>query len=174
MAATSLEARLPAASTADASPDATIVVFDGDNHEARARQALALAARSPADVWVLGRYLIVDALVTGGVDRGRIQHDYGFGTTRDQLNALRVAAARDPNVRFGVVVSRIHAPRVARLVAEAGLAHRVALVASGLSREPARSGARRFLPSLAALDASRDAFYELVALRYYRWQGWIR
>jgi hypothetical protein len=31
-----------------------------------------------------------------------------------------------------------------------------------------------FVPTYYALRVSRDAIYEHVALRYYRWHGWIK
>jgi hypothetical protein len=73
--------------------------------------------------------------------------------------------------RAAIVVSRLQMPRVAAMARAAGLD--IILVPSPMDVEPPVKGLRYFLPSLAALTLSRDALYELAALPYYRWRGWL-
>jgi len=148
----------------------TLIVFDGDNRRGRAQAAdLAVRAGAPEVVHVLGSYWIIDRLTPAVIDRMR--HHPAPANTRQQVEWVeRFVTSARPG-RVAIVVSRLQAPRVAALAARG--APTVPIIASALDREPATLGIRRLIPSYAALSASRDAIYELAALCYYRWQGWI-
>jgi hypothetical protein len=151
-----------------------LVVLDGDNVRGRARAGIEVnRAAAPREVWVLGNGWMVEALSWGGVPRYRIFHDAFLATTRDQVASLERLVAKRRGARIAVIVSRLQAPRMAGLLEAADLST-VALIPSPADVEPATTGVRRFVPTYYALRISRDALYELAALRYYRWKGWIR
>ena len=102
-----------------------------------------------------------------------MRHQPAPVNTREQVAWVErfVAGAGVGASRSAMVVSRLQVPRVAALAARSGV--HMPLLASPLDREPATTGSWRLIPSYGALCASRDAIYELAALRYYRWRGWI-
>jgi hypothetical protein len=150
-----------------------LVVMDGDNRRGRVRAGIEVnAVAAPREVWVLGNGWLIEQLSAGGVPRNRIFHDAFLATTRDQLASLAQLAARRPGWTVAVIVSRLQAPRMAFLLEQSHLS--VRLIESPADVEPATAGALVFVPTYYALRVSRDAIYEHVALRYYRWHGWIK
>lgn len=148
-----------------------IVVIDGDNQRGRAREAAAWyqASATPPQVLVSGGRFMAQLLVDAGIAPGRFQIDDTAPTTRTQVMWMH-ALARGP--RTVVITSRLQAPRLAALMARAGIDD-MTLVPAPVDREPPRTGGWRFVPSWSALMVSRDACYERLALLYYRWRGWI-
>jgi hypothetical protein len=148
-----------------------LIIIDGDNRSGRAREAAAWyrASTPPPDVLVSGSMFMVQPLVEAGIPAGRFRLDDTAQTTRAQVSWMR-DLPRGP--RTVVIASRLQVPRLAALMARAGLGD-MTLVAARVDREPRTRGPRRFLPSWSALMVSRDACYERLALLYYRWRGWI-
>jgi uncharacterized SAM-binding protein YcdF (DUF218 family) len=147
-----------------------LVVFDGDNRRGRVREARAVyAVSTPAEVWVIGNPWMLDPLLQSGIPYNSIKHDGAATTTREQMTRLQTFLSSHP--RTAVIASRLQMPRIAALAGAMNL--RVLFVASPIDDEPPTTGVRRFVPAYIALRTSRDAFYELVALRYYAWKGWI-
>ncbi|HEX5216436.1 MAG TPA: hypothetical protein VFV98_13310 [Vicinamibacterales bacterium] len=150
-----------------------LVVFDGDNRRGRARTAIALVqAHHPREVHVLGMGWMVEALDVGGVPRHDIRHDVRPANTLEQVRALAALESSNPGVRTVVIVSRLQAPRTRALLDATGSPALV--IGAPIDVEPPTHGAMTLVPRYIALRVSRDAIYELVALRYYRWKGWIR
>ena len=147
--------------------------MDGDNRRGRTLAAIQVnAAAMPREIWVMGDGTLIEELSAGGVPRNRIFHDAFPATTRDQLTSLAALVARRPGWTVAVIVSRLQAARMTRLLEQAHLV--VTLIQSPVDVEPAATGAFAFVPTYYALRLSRDAIYEHAALRYYRWYGWIK
>ncbi len=147
----------------------TLIVFDGDNRRGRVRTLEQAAATTGArTIHVLGSRLILremnDAL------RQRITH-HPAANTREQVAWVRRWTSGVERGRTTILVSRLQAPRVERLVSAADLM--AGVIASPLDAELPTSGVWRLVPSYSALSTSRDALYEHAALIYYRWRGWI-
>ncbi len=173
--ATAIAGRLSATATPPAAVGHldTLAVLDGDNRRGRVRVAQQiLSVDAPKEVWVLGGPWIVEALAAAGVPKERLFHDPRTPTTRDQLARVQRLIAERPTGRVGVIVSRLQAPRVARLAAAQLMP--LVLIVSPVDDEPPTSGVRAFIPRYIALRVSRDALYEHAALAYYRWRQWIR
>jgi uncharacterized SAM-binding protein YcdF (DUF218 family) len=163
---------LPAASIASADtieqPD-VVIVFDGDNRAGRARLAAAIRGESAGvRLLALGSTLILRELPPNL--RQVVSHEPA-ANTREQISRVRRFAAENPAAHPVVIVSKLQAPRAARLAAAANL--HAPILAAPLDSDVPASGWWVFLPSLAALAASRDAIYEHAALRYYALRGWI-
>jgi len=150
-----------------------LVIFDGDNRRARARAGIEVnAVAAPKAIWVLGNGWLVEPMSEAGVVRDRIWHDAHMATTRDQMARLgRLVADAGPSARLAVIVSRFQAPRVAGLLEAQRLD--VALISSPSDRESPTEGMARLIPTYTALRNSREALYEVAAVWYYRWRGWI-
>jgi uncharacterized SAM-binding protein YcdF (DUF218 family) len=164
-----------ASATLPASPGPVdaLVVMDGDNRWGRARAGIEVnALATPHEIWVLGNGWLIEELSAGGVPRNRIFHDAFLATTRDQLVSLAALMARRPGWTVGVIVSRLQAARMARLLEQSNLL--VRLIQSPVDVEPPTTGVLAFVPTYYALRLSRDAIYEHAALRYYGWRGWIK
>lgn len=160
----------PSAAVAPAAPalDA-LLVFDGDNRRGRVHLAEALLAAAPnAQVIVLGSTLILADMPPELIAR---LHHLPAANTRDQMAAVRQFSAAHPDHRAAIIVSRLQAPRVARLAARAGL--RTAILPAALDAELPGSQWSGPAPNLSALAVGRDALYEHLALWYYGWRGWI-
>lgn len=169
--AKSIAGRLPSTATT-AAPFDQLIVLDGDNRIGRIQLAHEIVdARSPHRVWVLGAQWFADALRDAGIPHDRLVHETGASTTREQILRVTSLVESNPRTAFALIASRLQMPRIAALLQARGLS--VGLIASPVDSEPPTSGARLFVPSYAALRVSRDAFYEVVALAYYRWRGWI-
>lgn len=175
VAARAIAGALPAVATADPAGRGQIdllVVLDGDNRKGRvveARRVFGTAA--PRQVWALGGDALPGDLTDAGIPSDRLASDPAPSTTREQMARVRALVADHPTASVALVASRIQIPRVAALAAASGL--HVVLVPSPLDGPVAVSGPRRWLPSVSALHASRDALYEHAALAYYAWRGWI-
>jgi hypothetical protein len=146
--------------------------MDGDNRRGRTLAGIQVNAEaSPREIWVLGDGTLIEELSAAGVPRNRIFHNAFLETTRDQIASLAALMARRPGWKVAVIVSRLQAPRMARLLDASHL--RVTLIESPVDVEPPTNGAGAFMPTYYALRLSRDALYEHAALWYYRWRGWI-
>jgi uncharacterized SAM-binding protein YcdF (DUF218 family) len=149
-----------------------LVVLDGDNRAGRSHEAMRAWKHARLQpVYVLGEDLFLEDLIAAGFSRDQLRLVVNFRTTRDQIGWLRRRAAEQPSDRVGLVVSRVHRPRVEALAKAAHL--EVTMLSAPLDAEPARSGIWRYVPGYAAMCVSHDALYEHVALMYYRWRGWI-
>jgi hypothetical protein len=159
------------AQPASRSPVEILIVLDGDNRRGRVREVQrAIRDHTPHTVWVLGGRWIVEALTEAGVMESRFRYDESAGTTRIQIDQIE-GIARATTARAAVIASRLQAPRVAALLARRKIPVRV--LPSPVDDEPPVSGAMMYVPAYTALRVSRDAFYEHVAIAYYRWRGWI-
>jgi uncharacterized SAM-binding protein YcdF (DUF218 family) len=152
-----------------AAPLDILVVFDGDNARGRARESARIYRAFHPQVLLLGGDFMRDLLLAEGIPPGRIEIRSGPGTTLEQIEMASRRITEAPHLRWAILTSRVQFPRVQALATRAGI--RVPLIVSPLDREPSREGPRRFLPSWSALMVSRDAAYELVALKYYRWRN---
>lgn len=149
-----------------------LLIIDGDNRLGRARTSAAIVVEhSPTRVLLFGDEAMRDLLVEAGIPENRIELDESGSNTRLQVAAVtRLYAARP--LKTALVASRLQMPRIASLVREHPFD--VLLISSPADREPPTGGGlSQFLPRLGALNLTRDAIYEHVALMYYRWRGWI-
>jgi hypothetical protein len=163
--------RLPAIPPEPTRQVATLIVLDGDNRRGRVRlMRQVIATDHPTTVWILGDRWILNALEEAGVRRDTFRFDAGARTTRAQIDQVSGIGQRaTPPV--AVIASRLQAPRVVALLQSRE--PQVAVLASPIDEEPARSGIEQFIPAYLALRLSRDAIYEHAALAYYRWRGFI-
>jgi hypothetical protein len=122
-------------------------------------------------VWVLGGRWILEALEEDRVSGPQFRYDATADTTFEQMDQLAQIVHATPHGRTAVVVSRLHAPRVAALAQRRALA--LTVLASEIDTEPPTGGPLAYFPAYVALRVSRDAIYEHAALRYYRMKGWI-
>ena len=149
-----------------------LVVLSGDNALGRAREARrVLDSFNPRCILVSGDRWFVRMIVATGVARDRVIMDNTTTTTREQIAKLRFWAKQCGAQRVVLIASTLSMPRVAALVRGADVP--VMLAPSPLDEAPAKSGVRAILPSYRALRVTRDAFYEHVALAYYRHLRWI-
>ena len=165
---------VPAASLSDLNGVDLLIVLSGDNARGRARENRRIIdAVGPRCVVVSGSSWFVDLIVEAGVSRDRIRLDETASTTREQIAKIpHWIAGCEGAARAALIASRLQMPRVAALTSAAGL--QVLLAPSAVDDEPAKSGIRLFVPSYLALRVSRDAFYEHLAIAYYRRNQWIR
>lgn len=170
--ALAITSRLPAIADPAASRISdiqTLVIFAGDNFDGRARKAADILRRAnPPARWLLGPDYLLDELETAGFPLDGLRRDDGAVNTSAQIAQVQALASWTPTP-IAIVASRVQMPRIAGMVSRAGLD--VILIPAPFDREPASTGAWRLVPSYGALMASRDAIYELAALRYYRWHG---
>ncbi len=152
----------------DGSADGDIlVVLSGDNALGRARQTRrVLDSIKPRCVLVSGAPWFVRMIVDAGVARDRLTMDNTTATTREQTAKLSFWAEQCGAQRVVLIASTLSMPRVAALVPAAGIP--VVLAPSAVDEMPATAGIRLAIPSYRALRVTRDAFYEHVALVYYR------
>ena len=174
--ATAIANRLPA--VPPPLPDAlgrldALIVFDGDNRRGRVAKTRQLyAASPPAEVWILGEAWMLEELGAGGIPGTRLKRDETAANTREQVAWVQRLEESAPGRRFAIVASRLQVPRIVAL-ARAGRIT-ASVVAAPIDDEPPTSGIGVYVPRYIALRVSRDAIYELVALSYYRRQGWIQ
>lgn len=158
---------------AERSPDTgvqTIIVLDGDNRRGRLAETLSLwKSTSPRRVIVSGQEWLAERLAEAGVPANALEREADTSTTLEQI-AWLTRIDTDPR-SVAVVASRLQTPRVQALLRKAGFQPH--LVPASIDAEPPNAGWTCYVPSYAALRLSRDAIYELVALRYYRARGWI-
>jgi len=173
--ATRIAATLPgnaAAETRITSQPTRLIVFDGDNRRGRAAVTLAYyQAGSVKELWLLGDDWLVDELVAKGIPRSEIRHEDAAPTTRDQVQRAAKLATLPGVERTAIVVSRLQAARAAALLRASGFD--AAVLAAPIDDEPPTRGIGAWVPRYIGLRVSRDAIYELAALRYYRYKGWI-
>jgi uncharacterized SAM-binding protein YcdF (DUF218 family) len=173
--ANAIAMRLPASPTLDAATAQRTVllnVLDGDNRRGRLAEALRIyRLATPQLVIVSGDAWLEDALLQGGVPRARVLRTTAAGNTRAQVEEASHLVRTHPDAQVTLVASRLQMARIEALVRAAGL--QVALAPSPIDTEPPVEGMVTFVPTYNALRVSRDAIYELAALRYYEHQGWI-
>jgi hypothetical protein len=163
---------LPAVTPQSSRPADILIVLDGDNRHGRLRTTLEyLQTRKPKAFWVLGEEWLIEELQRAGYPRKTFGHETETSTTREQMAWVATFVSARPSQRVAVLASRLQMPRVEALSRAAGID--VELVASPLDVEPATRGWRLFVPAYSALRGSRDALYEILALRYYRAKAWI-
>ncbi len=144
----------------------TLFIFDGDNRWGRLREFAAIEdLAKPRRVVLLGRLSVYKDLRLMGVPTERLRQDSTSYNTTTQVARVAALIAGDGSDHAAILTSRLQFPRVQAFVRRRGL--NVLVVPSPLDVTPPTRGAGRFLPSLAALAVSRDAVYELAALRYY-------
>jgi uncharacterized SAM-binding protein YcdF (DUF218 family) len=150
-----------------------LIVIEGDNADGRLREASRIYQTvAPVKVVALGGGDFFNGLVAAGIPRDQITLMQDDRNTRQQIATVLSLAGAQPKHRVAVVASRLQIPRVAKL-ARAGGGSDVQMVSSPADTEPPRAGLRTVLPNLAALAVSRDALYEIAALAYYGFRGWI-
>jgi len=150
----------------------TLIVLDGDNRRGRLASALSIWALARSRrIIVSGAPWLVERLVEEGVPAARIEREAISATTREQVAWVAKVIERDHSESVAVIASRLQTPRVDALLRRNRLFP--LLIPAPLDVEPAHSSVWQFIPSYAALRLSRDAFYEYLALCYYRWRGWI-
>ncbi len=151
----------------------SLVVFDGDNRAGRERVARQILRRStPSEVHLLGTDHLLAALRAALGPTTTLHYDASTWNTATQVEHVRPVVGQWPPMTIAVVASRVQMPRISALLDTDHTL--VLLIPSPLDREPATHGIARFVPSIGALLASRDAIYEHAALIYYRWRGDIR
>ena len=131
------------------------------------------ATSSPSEVWILGDAWMLDELVVAGIPSARVKVDDTTANTRDQMAWVKRREASDPGQpfrhhRFALAGAEDRGP------GSGGWQSR-----RQSSRRRSTTSRRRresviYVPRYIALRVSRDAIYELVALKYYRRQGWIQ
>ena len=149
-----------------------LFILDGDNHIARAATAAKInAASTPGKVWVLGGYPLKKAVLEAGVPDDPSGWSGSARNTQQQMAQVARLMKENGSRRAAVIVSRLQAARTRGLADRLGVD--VVVIPAPVDNEPPAAGARRWLPSYAGLLMSRDALYEMVALAYYRRNGWI-
>jgi uncharacterized SAM-binding protein YcdF (DUF218 family) len=149
-----------------------VVLLDGDNPSARLDETLRLYRwLHPSWVVISGDQLPWEELIRDGVPRDRILVDATSETTREQ--ALHVAALlRAHRIDSSVLVaSAIQMPRALGAFRAAGVD--AVASASPLDWRGPCDGASVWIPSRDALEVSKEAIYEYLALAYYDWRGWL-
>jgi len=173
--ANAIAAQLPSTTTlgADRARQTQILnVLDGDNRRGRVAEALRIyRLAQPQFVFVSGQEWLEHSLLQQGIPRARLQRTETAANTRAQVAEAADLVRRNPWAQMTIVASRLQMPRVAALARANGL--NVALAPSPVDIEPRTEGLGIFMPRYVALRVSRDALYELAALRYYEHEGWI-
>ena len=167
---------LPAAPPADLSKVGRLdelIVLGGDNEDGRVGEALdAWRTLKPAVVVVLADAGLAQRLTDAGVPATRIDQDNAAATTRAQMDRIATELRARPVGAAGLIASRLQMPRVIALARTYEL--RLLFLPSPLDHNLATSGIWSVIPSYRALEVSRDALYERIALSYYRSRGWIQ
>ncbi len=169
--AAGLAAKLPVSPTptrAQIGEIRTLFVFDGDNRWGRLREVERIyQTAEPKRIVLLGRLSVYKDLLLMPIPRERLEHDDSSFNTRSQVQRVRelLGSGASPSEGAAILASRLQAPRVERFVASEGLA--IPVVPSELDVDLPSHGWRRWCPTLSALAVTRDAIYELAALRYY-------
>jgi uncharacterized SAM-binding protein YcdF (DUF218 family) len=157
----------PERSDAEIAEIQTLFIFDGDNRFGRLREFQRIYALAhPSQIFLLGRLSVYKDLLLMDIPRQSLHHDDSSSNTWSQIERVRALLAEAPRGRAFILVSRLQYPRVDSFVRAAGLP--VLVTPAPLDDELPASGPGRWLPSLSALAVTRDALYELTALRYYR------
>ena len=160
-----LPASMPAAD-ADIRGIQTLFFFDGDNQFGRVREFERInRLAQPKRIYMLGRLSVYKDLRLMGIPSRQIEHDETLNNTSDQIRRTVNVMASGGAGRAAILASCLQAPRVRLLAGQAGL--NLPVLAAPLDEDLPKAGLSRFVPSLAALAVTRDAIYELAALRYY-------
>ena len=144
-----------------------LFVFDGDNRWGRLREVQRVyQLAEPERIVLLGRLSVYKDLLLMPIPRDRLAHDTSSFNTESQVRRVQELLRRGAHPHAAIIASRLQAPRVQRFVTESGLD--VLVLPAGLDVELPMHGWSRWRPALSALAVTRDAIYELAALRYYR------
>jgi hypothetical protein len=147
----------------------TLFIFDGDNRWGRLRESQRIYDLAhPREIVLLGRLSVYKDLKLMPIARESLRHDSDSWNTSTQIQRTRELWLTGGKAPAAVLASRLQAPRVRLLLREAGLP--LPVIPAPLDVQLPDDGVRRLVPSLAALATTRDAIYEIVALRYYRGQ----
>jgi hypothetical protein len=143
----------------------TLFIFDGDNRWGRLREVQRVNDLAhPRRIVLLGRLSVYKDLRLMPVPRERLSHDSTSWNTATQVSRTKELLTAAPGPA-AVLASCLQAPRVRLLLHQAGL--NLPVIPSPLDDDLPPHGLGRFAPSLGALATTRDALYELVALKYY-------
>ena len=150
----------------------TLIVLGGDNFNGRIREAVRITSLcAPQHVLVSDEPWFARRLVQAGIPQSRVAIDPNSRTTLQQMQMVEEYVQGKPPRSVAVLASTLQIPRIAALARRAGMD--VILLESPLDDERMPGPVRRLLPSFSALHVTYDAFYEHLALAYYRQQGWI-
>ena len=151
-----------------------IVVLHGDNVRGRIRETRRLfeAAHGGPPVLVSGDQDFADAVVAGGIPADRVLLDNAPINTFEQIAGITRFVRERQARRPVLIASRLQMPRVAELLRSAGADH-ILLAPAEIDDEPPAGGVRLFVPAYIGLRVTRDAIYELLAMRDYRQRGLI-
>ena len=144
-----------------------IIVLHGDNVRGRVREATRMFAAVPGveAILVSGDRDFTDLILAAGIPRSLVVPDSSSRNTFEQIASVG-RFVRTRNIHRPVLVaSRLQMPRIAALLRASSLD--VVLAPSPIDDEPPTAGVRRFIPMYIGLRVSRDAIYELIAIRYY-------
>jgi uncharacterized SAM-binding protein YcdF (DUF218 family) len=149
-----------------------LIVLAGDNEDGRVVETLETwQSFKPALVLLLGDEMFAQRVAEAGVPESRIRQNDGPLTTRAQMEWIGGEFRRHPVDAAAIIASRLQMPRVFELARTYRL--HLIFLPSPLDHNSAQDGLRSLIPSYGALQVSRDALYERVALTYYRSRGWI-
>jgi hypothetical protein len=144
-----------------------LFVFDGDNRWGRLREVQRVyQLAEPVRIVLLGRLSVYKDLLLMPIPRDRLAHDTSSFNTQSQVQRVRELLGRGAHPNAAIIASRLQAPRVQWFVTESGLD--VLVIPAELDVELPTHGWPRWRPTLSALAVTRDAIYELAALRFYR------
>jgi uncharacterized SAM-binding protein YcdF (DUF218 family) len=171
-----LASRIPAgAPSSDVGPFAdsdVLIVLDGDNPDGRVLAAVSiLRAAHPRMVVVSGRRELAEQLAADGVPLKLLVMETEAATTREQIAFVGQFVHQERALTPTLVVSCLSVARVEGLLRKARLDIRVA--ASDFDGAVPEHGYRRWIPTFRSFTVSRDSLYEILALKYYRSNGWL-
>jgi uncharacterized SAM-binding protein YcdF (DUF218 family) len=148
---------------------ADLLVLGGDREDERILEALRLdRLLHPRRIFVSGNMGLRELLVEAGVRPDRIILETNGKTTREQAIDVADMLQAFGTKRVVLVASVVHMPRALAAFRAVG----VDAIPSVSASWPI-DGLARFWPAANARRLSRDAIYELAALRYYRRRGWL-
>ena len=147
----------------------TIFFIDGDNRFGRLRAFERIYAEAhPENVYLLGRLSVYkDLLLMPEVSRQALHHEPSAANTVEQIARVKELIAAGASTPCALLVSSLQYPRVASFIRTQNLPCFALAGPLDDAEEIETTGVRRWMPSLGTLAATRDAIYELAALRYY-------
>ena len=150
-----------------------LILLGGDNEDSRVAKTLDAWRTLKPDVLVLlGDAPLAQRLAAAGIPATQIRLNDGPETTRAQIEWVAAEMQARRLNAAGLIASRLQMPRVIELARTYAL--HLQFLTSPLDYPLADDGVRAMIPSYRALEVSRDALYERLALRYYESRGWIQ
>ena len=150
-----------------------LILFGGDNEDGRVAKTLDAWRRLKPDVVLLfGDALLAQRLAAAGIPATQIRQNDVPETTRAQMESVAAEMRARPVNAAGLIASRLQMPRVIELARPYAL--HLQFLTSPLDHTLPNDGIWSLIPSYRALEVSRDALYERLALRYYKSRGWIQ